>query len=469
MSVVVAFGLASIMLCIGLVIRVKVPFIRNMLVPTSIIAGILGFIVMNTGFITSTDSNMYINIVNYLFAIMFISLTLTSNNESESEKSGGKNIAKGAIGLGLIWNILYALTPLVGALVIMGIGGFFGMNPIYGLIIPFAFTQGPGQASTFGTVMEQQYGIENAATVGITFAAIGFIICFVIGVPLARLGIKKGMAKNLGSAKIADFIKRGFYTKEEKREELGKETMFSGNIDTMTFHFAIIGLCLIMALLISEAVSYIPAIGSTFSGLLFVYGMFSGYLMKFILKKLGIDYMLDNTFQSKITGWATDYLVVSSFMGVPLSLVGNWMIPIIITSIVVSIFVLAICIFFGQRIGGRNDFERTLGLFGATTGQVHSGLALIRIIDPTFKTTAAIELGLMNLAMMPSFLTVLSIFAISSGTFSWNIGILLILAPVPVYLILLKFLKSLGKKTYTWKTKPESEDENEEIDTFAAK
>src|SRR5699024_413005 len=123
-------------LCIGLVIRVKVPFIRNMLVPTSIIAGILGFIIINTGLITSTDSEMYIEMVNYLFTIMFISLTLTSSNDSsKSKKSTGKNITLGSIGIGVVWSLLFSLTPLIGALVLKVVGGAFGMNPIYGLLI----------------------------------------------------------------------------------------------------------------------------------------------------------------------------------------------------------------------------------------------------------------------------------------------------------------------------------------------
>lgn len=173
----IAFGLASIMICIGMIIRTKVPFIRRMIVPASVIAGLLGLILMNTGLITSTDSAMYVNIVSFLFTITFISIGLTSNpksNSSSSSSSVGKGIAIGSLGLGFLWNVLYALTPAVGAILILGIGGFFGMDPVYGLLIPFAFAQGPGQSAVFGGIMEQQYGIVNAATVGITFAALDF-------------------------------------------------------------------------------------------------------------------------------------------------------------------------------------------------------------------------------------------------------------------------------------------------------
>src|SRR5699024_8140999 len=135
---------------------------------------------------------------------------------------------------------------------------------------------------------------------------------------------------------------------------------------------------------------------------------------------------LDNKFQTKITGWSTDYLIVASFMAVPLSVVGAWLIPILIEVVVITLLSLAICIYFGQRLGGENDSERTTGLFGTATGTVSSGIALLRIIDPSLRTTTAVELGLMNLPMVASFGTVLTILAIAAGTLSLEIGILLL-------------------------------------------
>src|SRR5699024_3551312 len=171
-----------------------------------------------------------------------------------------------------------AARPAIGALVILGVGGYFYMDAVYGLLIPFAFAQGPGQAATFGTIMEQEYGLVNAATVGVTFASVGFLVCFLVGVPLVRYGIKKGLAKHMKQDKIADYVERGYFNKNEDRESLGEETMFSGNIDTMTFHFAIIGICFLMAAGMASVVSLIPGIGSTFCGMLFIYGMLAGYL-----------------------------------------------------------------------------------------------------------------------------------------------------------------------------------------------
>lgn len=466
-NVMIAFGIASMMMCLGVVLRGKVPVLSKMMVPASVIAGVIGLVVMNVGVITAVDSDLFVEIVNYLFTITFISIGLTSNNEKSKEgaASVGKQIAKGSIGLGFIWNILYAVTPAVGALVILGIGGFFKMDAVYGLLIPFAFAQGPGQAATFGSIMEQEYGLVDAATVGVTFASIGFLVCFLVGVPLVRYGINKGLAKHMKQNQLTGFVERGYFKDGEERASLGQETMFSGNMDTMTFHFAIVGVCFLMAVGMANVVSMIPGIGDTFGGMLFIYGMLAGYFVKFVLKKFGAASLLDNTFQSKITGWSTDYLIVASFMAVPFSVVGEWIIPILTEVVVITLLSVAVCIYFGKRLGGDHDFERTVGLFGTVTGTVPSGVALLRIIDPGLKSSTAVELGLMNVPMAASFSTVLTILAIAAGQLSMTVGLLLLLAPVPIYLFVLKSTKTWGKPTYAFRP---VEDSRERVLTAAS-
>lgn len=139
MNFMIAFGLASIMLCIGMILRTRMSFLKNMLVPTSVIAGILGIIVMNSGLVSGIDVDIFATIVTYLFTLTFISIGLTgSGSKEKADDSAGKDITKGTIGMAFVWNILYALTPVIGVIIILLIGGYFGMNALYGLLIPFA-------------------------------------------------------------------------------------------------------------------------------------------------------------------------------------------------------------------------------------------------------------------------------------------------------------------------------------------
>lgn len=451
MNFMMAFGWASIMLCLGLYLRAKVPFLRNMLVPASVIAGVIGVVFMNVmlmlGVSVGTDGNMFTEIVNNLFTVSFISITLTSTTKTSTDSA--KNVLHGAIGMGIIWCFLYALTPLIGAAIVMVIGKSVEMDGIYGMLVQFAFCQGPGQSATYGALFEQ-FGWENASTVAITFSVIGFVVAFLVGIPMAKLGVKKGIAKNCGQ--IDDRILKGYLRKEEQTEVMVKDTTCNSNIETLAFHFAVIGVCYVMAVGIAKVLSLIPGfLGTSMSGMMFMNGMYAAYIMKYILKKLKLEFLIENTLQSKITGWTADYLVVCAFMAVSVAIIRSWLVSIIVVSIVITIVTAVTCYYFGCRIGGANDFERTLGMYGMCTGTVPSGIALVRIIDPNFKTSTAVELGACNLVMTACTPVYIIVLALASGSMSMPIAMVALAVCCVVYLIILKLTKCWGKPTFSWK------------------
>lgn len=376
MSFMMAFGISSIMLCIGMFMRAKISILRKMLVPSSVIGGVIGILFMNgmsvSGIDIGTSPDMYTVIVNNLFTISFISISLTS---TPKENSSAREVMKGAIGLGLVWCLLYALTPIVATLLIGIIGRNVKMDAIYGMLVQFAFCQGPGQSAAYGAIFEQ-YGWHNASMVAIAFSAIGFIVAFLVGIPAAKLGIKRGIAKNCG--KIDESILKGYLMKDEQKEYMVKDTTCNSNIETLAFHFALIGICYVLAVGIAKVLSFIPGfLGTSMSGMMFMNGMYAAYIVKWLMKKLRLDFLQENTLQGKITGWTADYLVVCAFMAVSLDVIKDWLPIILVVSLAITIVTFLVCFYFGQRFGGTNDFERTLGLYGTCTGTVPSGIALI--------------------------------------------------------------------------------------------
>lgn len=452
MNAMLAFGWASIMLLIGVILRAKVSIFRNMLVPASVIGGIIGLIFVNVfgGEKTSigVDIGMFNTLVSQIFTISFISIGLTSTPQNESNSV--KNTVKGSWALGIIWCLLYASTPLIGAGIVALTGKTSGMDSIYGMLIPFAFCQGPGQSVAYGSIFEQ-YGWTNASMVAVTFSAIGFIVAFLLGIPAAKLGIKKGLAKN--SQKLDEVILRGYLKKEEQIDTMVKDTTCNSNVETMAFHFALLGLCYVLAVGIGNIFSLLPGfLGTSMSSMMFMNGMFAAYIVKFIMKKLKIDYLIENTLQSKITGWTADYLVVCAFMAISVSVIRTWITPIIAVTAISTVVTFFACVYFGQRLGGSNDFERTLGLYGMCTGTVPTGIALIRIVDPDFKTSTAVELGACNLVMVlfgtPTYMLIL---ACASGTIGRNYTLGGLALITVVLLIILKAFRCWGKKSYSWK------------------
>lgn len=104
------------------------------------------------------------------------------------------------------------------------------------------------------------------------------------------------------------------------------------------------GVTYLLALVLAKIISYVPALGSTFSAMLFMWGMFAAYIVKAIMRKLKIDYLINNAFQSRITGFLSDYLVVCSFMAIQISVIGKWIIPIIVVSVVGTVLLYMILV-----------------------------------------------------------------------------------------------------------------------------
>lgn len=446
-----ALGWASIVLIIGFVLRAKSRFLQKMLVPASVLGGIVGFSIINilgeAGGELGVNADHFAELMNHLFTLSFIAMSLSDT--SHQERSNLKETVRGALGMGILWCLLYLFTPLVGAGVIALLGGSFDLSVEYGTLIPFAFAQGPGQAAAYGKLYEN-YGYENATMVALSFAALGYLASFLMGIPAAKLGMQKGIARNC--APMEESVRKGYWCRSQSVNVTIKDTTCSSNMETLSLHFAVIGVCYMSAILISRLFSLLPGfLGTSLSSLLFLNGMIAAYLVKLIMKKCGIYFLMDSALNRKISGLTTDYLVVCAFMAVRVSLLGSWFVPVLAEAVVIAIVTFVVCFYFGQRFGGTNDFERSLGIFGSATGTVPTGLVLIRLVDPDYKTDTAIELGLMNITMILSAPGQLILLALISGTLSMKWAMLLLAFFSMLYLLLLKITGIWGQKTYSWK------------------
>lgn len=466
-NIVMAFSLAGLMTCLGMMLRSKSKLLGDLLIPVNVIAGVIGLIYMNTihdallPTVTVTEFN---SIVNEMFTFSFISIGLASVKEKKAVKpkknspeyaaykekkkeTGGASITKGSMGMGLVWCFLFAFTAVVGVGIITVIGPMFGMDAMYGMLIPYAYCQGPGQAANMGLIFEDIYGLENAAMVGLTFAVVGFVAAFGFGVPLAKYGLRKKL--QVSNAKITNSVQRGYFTPEEQREYMGKVTTHSGNIETLALHIALMGVSYVGAVLITQVIMLIPVLGPMFGNMLFIWGMVAGGKVSQFMEAMGCGYLLNKPLQNKITGFTSDFLVVCAFMAIKFSVVGQWLLPIMIEGFVVALITLVACVYFSARLGSDHDFERSLGMFGMCTGTTPSGIALLRIVDPKLQTTTATELGMTNLFMMFVTPVTIAVAFMGEGTIDLmtTLGLLLLFAVG--YLILMKLCGTWNKPSYS--------------------
>ncbi len=449
------FGFMAIMLLIGIVARARLKFIQRYLFPSCLIGGLLGMALVNMGFFErdflnlarfSIDNSDFEFFAYHFFNISFISVGLTGAGKEGG--GAGKTLVKGAIWMALMQGICFPIQGILGGVLVYIFNALgFDLYNTFGFLAPLAFNEGPGQALSIGKVWEG-FGFEHAATIGLTFATIGFFFAFFVGVPIANWGIRKGLALH-SPKELPKKLITGVSPRDEQ-ENAGKLTLYSGAVETLAFQAAMVGLTYFITYLFVNSLDAI--IGGENAkilwGFFFFFGLLIAILLRNIMKIIGIDYLLDPGVQKRITGFSVDFLIVATVSAIQITVVSQFILPIAVIGILTGASTVFVIMFFGRRLDKLN-LERSLAIYGTNTGVVSSGLLLLRIVDPEFESPVAMELGMMNIFAAP--IIVGGLLLLNAPVVQgWSpITAMLILAAISAAsIVLLKVLNMWGMRRY---------------------
>ena len=391
----------GMLLMLGTLIRAKVPLFQKLLFPSSLIGGLIGFVLINldlVGMPTSTGwkditPNIFRMITFHLFAFGFVGIGLLQTKKPAS----GKVVMRGALWIALVFGMTFSVQALIGKGVFVLWQDLFGgtFETVNGYLLGAGFTQGPGQTQAYATIWQTSYQTANALSVGLAFAAVGFLVAGIVGVPLAFYGIKKGWV-SIEGGKLPQCFLRGLMDKGDN-PTCARSTTHPANIDSVAFHLAI------MATLYALAYAFgvwclctMPkGINGLGIGMIFAWGMFFAMIARKLMAKFDLIHLLDGETTRRLTGATVDFMICAVFMGIQVRQLQEVAMPFLIAVVLGTIATLFICLWFGRR-SPEHGFERGLTLFGYCTGTAASGLLLLRIVDPEFDTPVAVEVGLMN-------------------------------------------------------------------------
>lgn len=449
MTALTTFSFLAILILIGVFLRANIKFFQNFLVPACIIGGILGAIIMNTTTIPGINPKLYEQLAYHFFAFSFICLGLRGTGciENECEETM-KELAKGSVWQGFMFYMSMCSQILVATLIIYLINIIFNKDylPCLGFLGAQGFTAGPGATLSSGLLWEK-FGHANMGQVGLSFAGIGFIVSFLVGVPLVRWGIKK----RLNTFPVGNFDKEmltGIHS--EENHPIGmKQVTTTANIDSLAFHIALVlGTWIITYFLVNFITTYCSkSIAGTIWGNFFFAGMLIGMLIRFILRKFNVVHIIDNDTMNRLTGWSVEFLLLCTLTGVQFAMVAEYWLPIVLVSIALAAYALFFCLYFGRRVPGYS-FERTVILFGTVTGTIPTGLLLLRMVDNEFKSTVSVEIALSNFNFFILFYVNLSLHGYA--VYGWGMPTTLAIfsATFIGLLLICKFAKLIGPKQY---------------------
>ncbi len=411
MTIVTSFCGLCFLLILGKLLRVKLRFLQKLYLPSSVIGGLLGLIILqclaqlapeswNTGVANWTAgwNKLPGFLINIVFAALFLGVTLPPV-KNIWQKAGpqlayGQIVAWGqyVVGLGLV---LILLKPI------------FGTKELFGVIVPVGFEGGHGTAGGLQETFTR-LGWAAGADFGMASATVGIISAIIVGMALINWAVRRGIVTHL---KKADLLSAGegmgLYPLDN-RPAAGKQTTISSSVDSLALHLAIIGIAVLVGWGIKQLLVLIetnlPGLGEqeimrAFP--LFPLCMIGGLIVQFCVSRVSKIDPIDHGLMQRLGGTALDFLVIAAISTIKLEVIASGIWPflaIVVGGILWNVF----CVMWlAKRLLPTDWFERAIAEMGQSMGVTATGLLLLRVVDPESKTDAPAAFGYKQLLHEP--------------------------------------------------------------------
>ncbi len=389
-------------LLVGNTLRRKIPLLRKSLIPTSVIGGgvllivasiykaISGEVMFDTSAFGYTGTANLEVITYHALALGFIASSLkvsdrklTGKRATEIFNTGVTTVStyllQGVVGLGI---------TIIAALFI---SGFFAGA---GILLPFGYGQGTGQAMNYGLMFETENGFVGGTDFGLTIAALGFISAALGGV--FHLNIKKAR----GRLKVSERKDGG---DQNEAVDSPDEIPMQESVDKLTIQLSLIVVAYVIAYLFMFILGELfQGMRATIYGFNFLLGVIGAMIVKSVLKLLRKSGLMkrqytNNFLMTRTSNLFFDIMVVSGIAAIRLdSIESSWLV-IIILGVIGAAITYGYLYFVCKKLFPEYAEEEFLMMYGMLTGTACTGTILLREIDGDFHTPAADNMVYQNL------------------------------------------------------------------------
>src|SRR5690606_25698718 len=201
----------------------RIRFLHEYNVPPAVSGGLLiSTMVAATELVTRWEIRFNLQLRDLLLIAFFSTIGLSAKLRQMLE--GGKALAI-MLGLAVVFLLFQNLTGTVLAMLA-------GESPLYGLIGgSISLAGGHGTAITWGPMFEEHFGLENASTLGMTFATVGLITGGLIGGPVAAFLIRRHK------------LSPDHHDPELPHVEVGKDTTYLIDLNNLLTAVLLVSLC----------------------------------------------------------------------------------------------------------------------------------------------------------------------------------------------------------------------------------
>ena len=384
----------------GNTLKRKIPFLKNSLMPASVIGGtvliivaavyktVIGDVMFDTK-IFNNAGTAYLEMITYhTLALGFIASTLKITDSHLNKKRTTEIINTGitTVATYLIQGVAGLAITMIAALII---NGFFEAA---GMILPFGFGQGTGQAMNYGNIYEQDYGFVGGKSFGLTIAALGFISASFGGV------IHLNIMKKKGKIKISKDVAGLNTEKVEGNDEIPMQE----SLDKISIQIAFIFIAYALAYIFMYVLGLlIPGMKSTIYGFNFLLGVLCATIVKFatrLLRKKQFMHReyINNFLLTRLSNFFFDIMIVAGIGAIRLDILEKYWGIALIIGVVGLVVTYAYNRIVAKVLFKDYEEEQFLAMYGMLTGTASTGVILLREVDGDFKTPAADNLVYQN-------------------------------------------------------------------------
>lgn len=370
------FALASILILAGQYLRSKITIFQKFFMPASMIAGFLG-LVLGPNILNILPFSTFFG--SYAGILIILIFTIVGVNGFEMGKDSGKEELQRIGGFQL-----YRLIALFiqFAIPILATKFLFTkiwpqLNEGFGMLLASGFYGGHGTAAAVGDTFTK-LGWSDANDLAITFATIGILTGVFVGLALINIATRKSQTSYIKDFKYIDGdLKTGLVSKEN-RKSIGEETISPVALDTLCFHLSIVLGIAGISYMINNwiAKNFLSGIPD------FTIAYIVALIFFLLFRNKNIYNYIDTNITEKISGTSTDYLVFFGISSIKLDVVAKYAGPLAAMALLGIAIVIFIVYPLGKGFNKDNWFERSIFIFGYSTGVFAIGFVLLRIVDP---------------------------------------------------------------------------------------
>lgn len=395
----IAVLLLSLLLANAL--KKKIVFLQASLIPTSVLGGVIllvlaviyrritGNLLFNTGFFGG-DGLTTLEIITYhALAIGFIASALKGGKNKLTKQRSVEifNTGVTTVSTYLLQAVFGLSITLVASMVMKD---FFAAA---GVLLPFGYGQGTGQALNYGSIYENDYGFAGGKSFGLTIAAMGFLCASIGGV------IHLNILKKQGRIHV-QYVEEARLESEQVQSD--NEIPMNGSIDKLTVQIALIAAAYVLAYVLMYFLGQLlPGMRSVIYGFNFLLGVLTATLIKAVLNLLNKSRMVKKQYTNdfllnRVGNCAFDIMIVAGIAAIRLDVLKNYWGIMLILGFAGLVITYAYNLFVARRLFQDYAEEQFLAMYGMLTGTASTGIILLREIDGEFKTPVSENLVYQN-------------------------------------------------------------------------